>query len=129
MTAGLPVVIAEIFVGRSKKHLPRSIEASPRHREYDKSRGSYGRRWLLFGLIGVPERSRTSDLALRRRLLYPAELPGQLLMNGGAEEDRTPDLVIANDALSQLSYGPVTNYTVAASTESSSRYSNIMACL
>ena len=25
---------------------------------------------------------------------------------GGAEEDRTPDLVIANDALSQLSYGP-----------------------
>ena len=62
-------------------------------------------------------------------MLYPAELPGQLLMNGGAEEDRTPDLVIANDALSQLSYGPVTNYTVAASTESSSRYSNTMACL
>ena len=26
---------------------------------------------------------------------------------GGAEEDRTPDLVIANDALSQLSYGPI----------------------
>ncbi len=25
---------------------------------------------------GVPERIRTSDLALRRRLLYPAELPG-----------------------------------------------------
>src|SRR5690606_33028288 len=25
---------------------------------------------------------------------------------GGAREDRTPDLVIANDALSQLSYGP-----------------------
>ena len=25
---------------------------------------------------------------------------------GGAEGDRTPDLVIANDALSQLSYGP-----------------------
>ncbi len=28
-------------------------------------------------------------------------------MNGGAERDRTADLVIANDALSQLSYGPV----------------------
>jgi hypothetical protein len=28
------------------------------------------------------------------------------LENGGAEGDRTPDLVIANDALSQLSYGP-----------------------
>jgi hypothetical protein len=27
--------------------------------------------------------------------------------NGGAEGDRTPDLVIANDALSQLSYSPV----------------------
>ncbi len=26
---------------------------------------------------------------------------------GGAEEDRTPDLCIANAALSQLSYGPV----------------------
>ena len=25
---------------------------------------------------GVPERIRTSDLALRRRLLYPTELPG-----------------------------------------------------
>ena len=27
-------------------------------------------------------------------------------MSGGAEEDRTPDLRIANAALSQLSYGP-----------------------
>ena len=27
-------------------------------------------------------------------------------MDGGAEGDRTPDLVIANDALSQLSYDP-----------------------
>ena len=46
-------------------------------------------------------------------MLYPAELPG--LQNpaapgefgvGGAEEDRTPDLRIANATLSQLSYGP-----------------------
>ena len=29
------------------------------------------------------------------------------LKTGGAEGDRTPDLVIANDALSHLSYGPV----------------------
>ncbi len=59
---------------------------------------------------GAPETIRTSDLALRRRSLYPTELPGlkQPGMYGGAEEDRTPDLVIANDALSQLSYGPVT---------------------
>ena len=34
---------------------------------------------------------------------------------GGAEGDRTPDLVIANDALSQLSYGPVPVHTRAAS--------------
>jgi hypothetical protein len=27
---------------------------------------------------------------------------------GGAEGDRTPDLLIANEALSQLSYGPAT---------------------
>ena len=27
---------------------------------------------------------------------------------GGADRDRTDDLVIANDALSQLSYGPTT---------------------
>jgi hypothetical protein len=26
--------------------------------------------------------------------------------NGGAEGNRTPDLLIANEALSQLSYGP-----------------------
>jgi hypothetical protein len=56
---------------------------------------------------GAPETIRTSDLALRRRSLYPTELPGQKSVCGGAEEDRTPDLVIANDALSQLSYGPV----------------------
>ncbi len=29
-----------------------------------------------------------------------------LLKNGGAEEDRTPDLGVANTTLSQLSYGP-----------------------
>lgn len=29
------------------------------------------------------------------------------VLAGGAEGDRTPDLIIANDALSQLSYSPV----------------------
>ena len=28
-------------------------------------------------------------------------------INGGAEEDRTPDLLLAKQALSRLSYGPV----------------------
>ena len=31
----------------------------------------------------------------------------KIRIDGGAEGNRTPDLVIANDALSQLSYGPV----------------------
>ncbi len=85
-------------------------------------------------VIGAPMRIRTSDLPLRRRLLYPSELPGRsnycsgnqrwaplasvhrtegmarapaiIRVNGGAEEDRTPDLRIANAMLSQLSYRP-----------------------
>jgi hypothetical protein len=31
---------------------------------------------------------------------------GKLLRNGGASRDRTDDLIVANDALSQLSYSP-----------------------
>jgi hypothetical protein len=31
----------------------------------------------------------------------------KLATAGGARRDRTADLIIANDALSQLSYGPV----------------------
>jgi YggT family protein len=37
---------------------------------------------------------------------------------GGAEGDRTPDLVIANDALSQLSYGPNGRYLGTATDRS-----------
>ncbi len=33
--------------------------------------------------------------------------------DGGAEGDRTPDLVIANDALSQLSYSPTVHLSGA----------------
>src|SRR5215510_16278589 len=33
-------------------------------------------------------------------------------LSGGAEGGRTPDLLIANEALSQLSYGPAKNATV-----------------
>jgi hypothetical protein len=59
---------------------------------------------------GAPDTIRTCDLTLRRGALYPAELRGQeqLTVIGGAEEDRTPDLRIANATLSQLSYGPRT---------------------
>jgi hypothetical protein len=57
-------------------------------------------------------------------LLYPTELPGLwtrinqkarrclAIRIGGAEEDRTPDLRIANATLSQLSYGPVVSEMV-----------------
>ena len=34
-------------------------------------------------------------------------VPTALRSDGGAERDRTADLVIANDALSQLSYSPI----------------------
>ena len=60
---------------------------------------------------GAPDRIRTCDLPLRRRTLYPAELPGLgrdagASRVGGADGGRTHDLSIANAALSQLSYGP-----------------------
>ncbi|CDX52345.1 hypothetical protein MPL3365_150071 [Mesorhizobium plurifarium] len=36
-----------------------------------------------------------------------SDVKHMLVLAGGAEGDRTPDLIIANDALSQLSYSPV----------------------
>jgi hypothetical protein len=38
---------------------------------------------------------------------YESFAKPKLAKAGGARRDRTADLVIANDALSQLSYGPV----------------------
>src|SRR5215831_9067201 len=44
-----------------------------------------------------------------RRCRKEARLrPWASAKRGGARRDRTADLIIANDALSQLSYGPVT---------------------
>ena len=45
--------------------------------------------------IGLPQRLRTR----------PAGAPSAAVL-GGAEEDRTPDLLCARQVLSQLSYGP-----------------------
>ena len=39
-----------------------------------------------------------AKVSIRPQRLFPE--------NGGAERDRTADLLIANEALSQLSYGP-----------------------
>src|SRR6202171_3353640 len=41
---------------------------------------------------------------------------------GGARRDRTADLVIANDALSQLSYGPSATASITSKTASSRRH-------
>ena len=62
----------------------------------------------LVAWYGAPGEIRTPDPQVRSLVLYPTELRARMkrLNRGGAREDRTPDLVIANDALSQLSYGP-----------------------
>ena len=39
-------------------------------------------------------------------MLRPQKTHNFIRLIGGADRDRTDDLVIANDALSQLSYGP-----------------------
>lgn len=41
------------------------------------------------------------------RRIFPRYTPKPRSAIGGAERDRTADLVIANDALSQLSYSPI----------------------
>ena len=50
-------------------------------------------------------RNRTDDPVITNDVLYQAELWWRLLVSG-AEGDRTPDLLSAIQALSQLSYGP-----------------------
>lgn len=39
-----------------------------------------------------------------------SEFLSGVTLNGGAEGIRTPDLIRARDALSQLSHGPIANY-------------------
>ena len=53
-------------------------------------------------LPGILAEIRISRLKKRKWPVQPA-----ILVVGGAEEDRTPDLCIANAALSQLSYRPI----------------------
>ena len=51
--------------------------------------------------------SHPHDVARRAPRKKPGDAPG-FQIDGGEEEDRTPDLCIANAALSQLSYPPTT---------------------
>ena len=53
----------------------------------------------LLNLIGGDEETTTGTIVSETTLAHK--------YTGGAEEDRTPDLCIANAALSQLSYRPI----------------------
>lgn len=56
---------------------------------------------LSWPAVGLPAHATITSCG--RRATYAIECPDDF---GGAEEDRTPDLRIANATLSQLSYGP-----------------------
>jgi hypothetical protein len=53
-----------------------------------------------------PSRGKRDEVKRCRALEGALGLQGGLAETGGAEGNRTPDLLIANEALSQLSYGP-----------------------
>ena len=83
------------------------------------SRASWrsGRRGLRGSEVGSPARRRPSGYAGHHASPFghhvAAPRVARRAKRGGARRDRTADLVIANDALSQLSYGPI----AAASSE------------
>ena len=60
-------------------------------------------------ILGMP--GQMAGRAQMEKEIIPVELQGRIrgavrVKAGGAEGSRTPDLLIANEALSQLSYGP-----------------------
>jgi hypothetical protein len=90
---------------------------SPRHRCRMYGHSSFGRPRMAAKIYprSRPARPRRR-VSVRSTRREPSENRGfrgkylesgkQMGLNGGAEEDRTPDLRIANATLSQLSYGP-----------------------
>ena len=64
------------------------------------------------GMVGtahpkaMPVILRTGEKQAGQRMSQAIEI-ANAARRGGAEGNRTPDLIIANDALSQLSYSPV----------------------
>ena len=66
--------------------------------------------------LALPVRAENADLGIYVVSGFPRTLNGRATrltktlnfrgLPGGAEGNRTPDLIIANDALYQLSYGP-----------------------
>ena len=62
------------------------------------------------GGLSIPAQGSTSELlgsstSSRLRLLLLIELPCRV--DGGADRDRTDDILLAKQALSQLSYSPI----------------------
>ena len=66
-----------------------------------------------FQLRGGIYSARSEYKSGRSRPLRPFMFYLNRLAVGGAERDRTADLLIANEALSQLSYGPPKNATAS----------------
>src|ERR1700722_20304871 len=65
------------------------------------------RKYLFFGLDGLPSRSSPKQARLRPLGSGAAAFPWlSRAKAGGAERNRTAGLLIANEALSQLSYSP-----------------------
>jgi hypothetical protein len=58
--------------------------------------------------LGRGDRIRTCGLLLPKQARYQAALRPEFHGPGGASRDRTGGLIVANDALSRLSYGPST---------------------
>ena len=75
-----------------------------RHYRRHRSISSVAVRIVLNSMCGQEPSASEWDIGKALKTKSPAQ--AGLRISGGAREDRTPDLVIANDALSQLSYGP-----------------------
>ena len=54
--------------------------------------------------IHVPKRSKSAEFSM---IEYGKKSRQVIEKIGGASRDRTDDLIVANDALSQLSYSPI----------------------
>lgn len=83
----------------------RCIFARERERESQDNCRSRGRLSTLFVRRVVAQTPRKGGAFARPSLEKTFNING-LRMLGGAEGNRTPDLIIANDALYQLSYSP-----------------------
>ena len=107
--------LARIHRHHHRLHIDRMLEHQPLELVVTGMRSE--RRSALIGQIRRKQRLSTATSpdplgqATEIAALFADGIVGRRLLEntGGAERDRTADLVIANDALSQLSYSPVTS--------------------